>query len=526
MHSSPPINRREYLTLVVLACALLGGGVYLTRAYVMDDALITLRYSFNLARHGEAIWNQGDATNPSRGYTSVLWMLVNAVPALFTENKDLLVLSCKWMGLVPLAALVLPLVGAISRMPVPRSFRIGVILAVFSQVVYGFHCNSGMETLLFASLILLTIVTYAQGGRSVHAYLLGTLAFLTRPEGALVVALMILWDLRQRRVRQAALGCACFSLTALCVGLWLQSVYGSVLPNAFYVKQGYGSLRSLKFTVSFLVQIALPYLPLAAYSVYRLKDSSSRYCWSAAALFTAYYITVTPQMNVLSRYQWPVLLLLIGAALPALRQLGEGITAPGWTRHRQLAAATLALVGLVNIRSAWLAVPFAGVAGSQQQSLITLGKALAEHRDEERWMAYGDVGAICYYSDWNTYDTVGLNTWPIATGSVTPVEVYGYRHTDLVLLNGGKVRWAMSQQAYREMDSRLRRLGYRYAGSVPIGSTSARERWEVLLFARDLPRARRVLRSVQAALHRPASPVSLLPPRGERPAEGHSGEPL
>src|SRR5947209_7611481 len=65
--------RREFLLLFGLAFLLLTCGIYATRAYVMDDALITLRYSFNLARHGQAIWNQADAAHPSQGYTTVLW---------------------------------------------------------------------------------------------------------------------------------------------------------------------------------------------------------------------------------------------------------------------------------------------------------------------------------------------------------------------------------------------------------------------------------------------------------------------
>src|SRR5438034_5675801 len=72
VRATATIARREFLVLSGLAFLLLGCGIYLTRAYVMDDALITLRYSFNLARHGQAIWNQADLAHPSQGYTTVL----------------------------------------------------------------------------------------------------------------------------------------------------------------------------------------------------------------------------------------------------------------------------------------------------------------------------------------------------------------------------------------------------------------------------------------------------------------------
>src|SRR5205807_8139383 len=93
-------DRREFLTLLGLSFVLLLCGIVITRGYVMDDALITLRYSFNLARHGHAIWNQADAAHPSLGYTTLSWMLLNALPALCTENKDALVLACKLLGLL------------------------------------------------------------------------------------------------------------------------------------------------------------------------------------------------------------------------------------------------------------------------------------------------------------------------------------------------------------------------------------------------------------------------------------------
>jgi len=288
MNTTPATDRREFLALVGLSMALLLAGIAATRCYLMDDALITLRYSFNLARHGHAIWNQADAAQPSLGYTTVAWMLLNALPACFTDNKDALVLACKLLGLFPLAGLVLLLVAPISRMPVPFPFRIAVVAAIFSQVLYGFHLNSGMETLLFSCLILLAVRAAAEDDRSIEAYVFGTLAFLTRPEGAVVVGLLLFWDLRRGRTRQAARGGLGFALAALALALVLHAYYGTVLPNAFYVKQRCVSLSSAKHTVKFLASLALPYLPLAAYAAYRLENTASRYCWQAAVVYSAY----------------------------------------------------------------------------------------------------------------------------------------------------------------------------------------------------------------------------------------------
>jgi hypothetical protein len=525
MNTTTTSGRRDFLTLVGLAFALLLGGIYATRLYLMDDALITLRYSLNLARHGHAIWNQADAADPSLGYTTVLWMLINAIPAFFTQNKDLLVLCCKLIGLIPLAVIVFLLVGPISRMPIPRLFRAAVVVLIFSQVVYGFHLNSGMETLLFSALVLLTVCSYAQTIPYSLAYVFGTLAFLTRPEGAIVVALMLLWDVRQGRIKAAVVGGACFSITALALALSLLAAYGTVLPNAFYVKQGGFSVHSFKATISFLLSVALPYLPLAAYSVYSLKHSTSRYCWNVAGVYLAYYLTVLPIMDVYSRYQWPVLVLLTYASLPGFQKLGEAITGYGSTaarrlgqditRHqaagpRRLALGLLVLFALVNLKNGLGASHMARRAGVEERNLIALGKVMASHRSDRRWMAYCDAGAVCYYSDWNTYDTVGLNTRKIATKSITPMQAYGYPSTDLVLLNcGDDPEWkgVMSWQESNELGDRLGTLGYYYAGSVPIRTQGARRPWVVAVYGRSLPRAKALMRSVQVAPEVPPSPL-------------------
>ena len=87
-------------------------------------------------------------------------------------------------------------------------------------------------------------------------------------------------------------------------------------------------------------------------------------------------------------------------------------------------------------------------------------------------MAYCDAGAVCYYSDWNTYDTVGLNTRKIATKSITPMQAYGYPSTDLVLLNcGDDPEWqgVMSWESRRNWEIDWRRS----ATTTPAACPSA-----------------------------------------------------
>jgi hypothetical protein len=240
---------------------------------------------------------------------------------------------------------------------------------------------------------------------------------------------------------------------------------------------------------------------LAAYSAYRLKNTASRYCWEAAVVYSAYYLTVTPLMNVFSRYQWPALVLLTSASLPAFQKLGESKT-----ERRRLAVGVLLVFALVNLRSGLAASYLATRVGTEERNLIILGKAMAKHRDGSRWLAYHDAGAVCYYSDWNAYDTMGLNTRQIAMGSITPMQVYCYSNTDLVIQNCNETD-VRSWRGCCEMRARLGRVGYHYAGSVPLLIEGTKWRCRVILFARNLARATTLLQDVQVVPEARVSPL-------------------
>jgi hypothetical protein len=185
------------------------------------------------------------------------------------------------------------------------------------------------------------------------------------------------------------------------------------------------------------------------------------------------------------------------------------------------------LAALVNLRSSLAAAHMARSAGVAEQNLIALGKAMAKHRDGSRWMAYCDAGAVCYYSDWNSYDTMGLNTRQIADGSVKPLQVYGYRNTDLVMLNRGDA-WPTgpcwpSARDCDELAERLGKLGYHPASGVPIFTEGGKQRWVIALFARSVPRARTLLREVQVASEAPESPLEQARAVVERMAKGRAG---
>ena len=282
-------------------------------SYVMDDALITLRYSDNLATTGRAVWNRADLDRPAMGYTSTAWMAINSLTALSTNDKDTIVRFSKVYAF--LAALGMLALATRWMMRLDYSLAKGLVLIAlfFWNPVVGLHINSGMETILFGAVVFLFAYLALYRANYFAVLAVGLLCYLTRPEGGLLVAAYWVWDLAaNRNLRRSAAGAAlCAVLLAAYHGA-IMSYYKDPLPLPFYIKQAHGPLlkmAAVKDTALFFVTCALPYLIAAAW---RDRRDAKQLGWLLAlqGMLLLFFLTVEPYMNVVYRYQFPVLVLL------------------------------------------------------------------------------------------------------------------------------------------------------------------------------------------------------------------------
>ena len=466
-------SSRQVWLLFGVASVCIAASLNATRLYVMDDALITLRYSLNFARYGRPVWNHADLSHPGSGYayTSVLWMLTNTLPALLTRDRDLLVAISRLILLLPLALIVLIMVSRIGRMAVALSDRVVVTVALFSLALYGFHLNSAMETLAFCCLVLLTVVAYSPQRQGGIAYLFATLAFLTRPEGALLCLLIGFQDIRSGNLRRAVAGIAGLVLTALALGLIMKLAYGHALPNSFYVKQRHAlSAWSLTMTGEFLLTVALPFIPLAMLSVYRIKDPAAALAWSAALLFLGYYLTVQPIMNHFYRFQMPALILLTYASLPAIERILTRIRSKARPQWRAAAAGLLLLAVLCDVTALRQTISWSGQYGTVMSNFIALGKAIRRGAVDERWLVFDWAGAVPYYSDWDTCDMYGLTDLRFSSGKSGKSaleDLVRDPHCELVILIG----WFF--KAFPAQDTEHQLAEIRFPGTVRFPELNA-----------------------------------------------------
>jgi hypothetical protein len=214
-------------------CALL-----LTAARTPDDALITLRYAWNLVHGHGAVFNRGDEV---QGFSSPLHLLVSSVVVMLPGGFVLA--KAKFVSIL-FGALA---VGEGARLlwwfGLPRwAERVGMVM-IGGSLALATSAANGLESSLFAWLVVVLVYRLVtSGGRRVRGStaLVAAALVLTRPEGiAIVVALAaVAWfdrrDASGSRPPFWALGGVAALLGQIVVSV---EIYGVALPNTFYAKR-------------------------------------------------------------------------------------------------------------------------------------------------------------------------------------------------------------------------------------------------------------------------------------------------
>lgn len=254
-------GRHAIAAVLLLLFPLLVGYALVIRA-PCDDAYIFATYAKNLL-DGKGLTFNGERVE---GFTSTLWVVVAIVPG--------------WLGMpLPLALEVTSLLsagaallatyslGRATGLSPPRALLAPCLVAATGDLV--FYASNGMENVLFAALTAWTLAFCAgkePRGRLVSRRLPLLLAVLTltRPEGALIVAVVVGWlGWRTRSAILALRSAATVAATLFPIMLIKKLYYGYWLPNSYYVKANAG-LANLDHGLDYLLQAAGRYAPVVA----------------------------------------------------------------------------------------------------------------------------------------------------------------------------------------------------------------------------------------------------------------------
>ena len=411
--------------------------------FTVDDAFITLRYSRNLAAGYGPTFNPGEP--PVEGYTSVLWMVLLAIPHLLGLEA---VLAAKLLGI----ACTLASVAVACRLaeewaapePANGTHTAGAfaVLALCAFPPLAVHAVSGMETALFTLLLVSLLLVAGRQLRApaprrwtrvaVCALLLG----LARPEGNLAAGAVLAALFAVAPEDRAALARSAtryYILPGAAYFAWRWSYYGHPFPLPFYIKvEAATGLAGLPYVTSYLLHFALPLAPFAVIAV----ASAPRQTLAAAVAVVSlvgFFASAEPIMGFEWRYLAPTAPVWVALA-------GDGVARvvarlPGTTERR---AAGLALAALT---AGWFASRGPGVvaglrkyAEGLDRAHLALATNLRREGGGHRLLAIGDAGAVPYYSGWRTLDTYGLNDASIAVNGRPPPENLLARHPDVLVL--------------------------------------------------------------------------------------------
>lgn len=149
----------------------------------VDDAMITLRYAWNLAHHGRWFFNFPEEA--SQGASSLLWVLILAPVSLLLDAGDIRAIPVlAVLGvLLQLGAVLVFITGAIRIAHRRWQWTLAAILFALSPTLLDQALN-GMET--SAAALFIAFAAISTPGTPRWALALGLLA-LTRPETAVTV---------------------------------------------------------------------------------------------------------------------------------------------------------------------------------------------------------------------------------------------------------------------------------------------------------------------------------------------------
>ena len=458
-------GRREH-RLLWLAAAL-GGvpflGLLLLHArplwvFTADDTFITLRYARHLAEGLGPAWNPGGPR--AEGCTTTLWMLLMAVPHLFTSDallwaklgSMLCALGCgtgaAWLAL------------AITRDLSVLARAVAMVCALIVSGSYwslALHAVSGMETTFFALMltvffaVALALHGAASARRARALAILALLCTLTRPEGALVCgATFVVLVAQAPREERKGLVRALLWFTVLPGALYFAAryrYYGLPLPLPFYVKaQGQAGLAGADDVLSFFVPFVReqPYLGvLALAALWRFRARLLAPGLGALGL-VLFFLFPAHIMGYEGRYLFAIFPLLAAAIAAGAALCTEQALA---LLGRRRAPRSLALLPALVLMVALPLLPFpswrsyetarwARYGEGLAHAHIPLGHDLARIRQNAgaATIALLDVGATSYYGEWFTIDTYGLNDAHVALTQRKDVSYVFERAPELVVV--------------------------------------------------------------------------------------------
>jgi arabinofuranosyltransferase len=451
----------KFLYLIVITYTLVVLVIF--PKWTMDDAYVTFRYADNLANHSELTWNIGE--DPIEGYTGI------ALPvalAILIKAGISPVLGSKVIGVMSFFLGGLMLFLVLRKLAIRELVRGIVLLLYFTAPFMFVHSLSGLETILFSTVIVACVFTlllclepsrYQSLNETLLLFLL-LFASLVRPEGVvLAVTYMIAVGFAKLKYSKSEFWPFVVRLTlvyilpGLLYFIWRYEYYGQLFPNTFYAKRYEGfinKLSVLRFCMFLLWYITLPALgglilnvvesnPMKRIREMLVPPMGPRLLIASVAngAFILLVLFQYANSHLIMDYShrffvpfFPLFLVGIGILLDSgLYALPDSRSVRPLRYRLKLLLVFLALVQLY-VHFAELKAEISFVADYKQlleDEHIQVGKFLKENVPSSEWLiVYVDAGAIPYFSGLKTVDFGRLNDEILSREDLSRSEIVDY----------------------------------------------------------------------------------------------------
>jgi hypothetical protein len=492
-------------SLVVLALAI-AVHVMLTAAaspFIPDDSFISFRYAENLAAGKGLRFNDGDP--PVEGYSNLLWIILCA--ALHKGGADLPTVTPnigRLFGVLSLAVLYLIYV----RRNLSPFGMLGPLLLTATSGPLVIYAVSGLETTLFAFLLLVLLLTYdrlaeRKGITEILALVLaGFLLALCRPEGVVALPVLVAFKLfalkrgvGERTTKVALVStAAAFGVLYCAYTAWRVAYFDALVPIPFLSKGG-GTLTSAwvaNFHRDFWRQrseypqigyyvVALVALAVAGAIRRRVpsKGSAEMAALTLVLVYVGVYLNFVDWMPGMRYHAALVPLLFVPIAqLSAHTNYVDAVR-----KQRTPRARHVLLVVAAVFASLCVFVELKRVARNIEESnrfcLLPLAKWIAAYTPPHWKIAMSDVGAVPYYSKRYTMDIHPrpLTDYDAARKGWSEDYFYSKKPEVIILVSRGVYTPKMFPEHAALTQTARFDHSYRFVGAVRKSWQQARSYW-------------------------------------------------
>jgi len=406
---------------------------------LFDDAMISLRYAWNLAHGNGLVWNAGEYV---QGYTNFLMTLLMALPAVIMDKSDTvfciqIIGSAMMLGIAYLTMLIADRVIHPAN-PKQKAFvRVMAFSGTLAYYPLAFFTLMGMETGLLTLLMLfglLAAIKYAKEGASVYLFqgaVCWALAFLTRNDSIIAAAIAfayVLWEswfARRLSGRVGVLLAAAAVYAAFVIALltFQHLYYGDMMPNTYYLKlTGMSAnariLNGIRFVSPYLMS-SIALLAFAVVHVLHSRRSASVMLLAVICAAIGYQVYVGGDPWPYWRMMAPVASLMIVLTIGSMSVIcnvvcmaRQGVKARLALPSRLTQSAVTVAFGMALVLANWTfkyEILFLAKPYQTEASLENVNTALILRRLTTDNATLGVVwaGALPYYAERRAIDFLG-----------------------------------------------------------------------------------------------------------------------